>query len=304
MWPVVAVKNGSPVARAAAILMLAAADENGMSQGWIAFFEFIVGNESEASSVLSRCEEILANRGAKSLLAPKVDNQLLGLQTAGFNMPQTVLTNHNPPYYQKIFDNCGYQVKSRIVTFNLSRDTAKQAEKAVPGIITRQFNRRNIVEELNIFGRLQSSIFAQSDSYIARNPEQDKEMVASLLPIIDDELIIIAEDSNGQPIGLLICLPDVYQAYKEDKIDRARIVSAGVMPGWERKGIGSLMGAHLMKNLLSKGYQTAEASWILDSNVASQNLAKRFNASPGREFLLFKKDLQAVTLNLPQLNMH
>jgi ribosomal protein S18 acetylase RimI-like enzyme len=116
-------------------------------------------------------------------------------------------------------------------------------------------------------------------------------MVESLLPIIDDELIIIAEDSQGESVGLLICLPDIYQAFKGQDIDRARIISIGVMPGWEKRGVGTVMGGHLMKNLLRKGYRTAEASWILETNMASQNLVKRFNATPGREFVLFKKPL-------------
>jgi site-specific recombinase XerD len=35
----------------------------------------------------------------------------------------------------------------------------------------------------------------------------------------------------------------------------------------------------------------AEGSWIFESNVPPQNLAKRFSAQPGREFLLMEKEL-------------
>ncbi|HEX7363796.1 MAG TPA: GNAT family N-acetyltransferase [Dehalococcoidia bacterium] len=291
MWPVVALKDGSPVGRAVAILDRVAVDENGNSQGWLAFFEFMSGNESAAISILKRCEEILSKAGATSVLAPKADNLLVGLLTDGFTMPQTVLTNHNPPYYKKIFNKYGYQAKSKILTFNLNRDTVNQLETTLPGVTTREFNRKKISQELVVFHRLQSYIFAQSDSYVARSPDQDKEMVESLLPILDDELIIIAEDSKRNAIGLLICLPDIYQAFKGQDIDRARIISVGVMPGWEKRGVGTMMGTHLMKNLLRKGYRTAEASWILDTNVASHNLVKHFNATPGREFILFRKIL-------------
>ena len=58
------------------------------------------------------------------------------------------------------------------------------------------------------------------------------------------------------------------------------------------KGIGALMGAHLMRNLLRrKEYVFAEGSMVLKSNVPPQNLAKRFQAEPGREFVLLVKAL-------------
>ena len=104
-------------------------------------------------------------------------------------------------------------------------------------------------------------------------------------------MVIIAEDTESNPCGVLICLPDVYQAFKEHRIDRARIMSIGVVPGWKRNGIGAMMASHLMRSLLRKGYRTAEAAWILESNLLPQNLAKRFNGKLGREFVLLRKEL-------------
>jgi ribosomal protein S18 acetylase RimI-like enzyme len=291
MWPVIALKDDSPVARGVAILAKEAVDEKGNPQGWLGFFEVLREYQSAAISILKRCEEILSKAGAKSVLAPKADNLLVGLLTNGFTLPQTILTSHNPPYYQMIFKKCGYEVKAKILTFYFARDTAKQFKTSVPGFTTREFNRKKLPQELLFFNRIQGSIFASSDSYLTRTLEEDKEMIDSLLPLLDDELVIIAEDRKGNPVGLLICLPDIYQAFKGVKVDRARIISIGVMPGWEKRGVGTMMGSHLMRNLLRKGYQTAEASWILGSNMPPQNLAKRFNATPGREFILFGKNL-------------
>ena len=134
-------------------------------------------------------------------------------------------------------------------------------------------------------------IFTGRNGYVPRTIEEDWEMIESALPFIDDELIIIAEDEKGNVIGMLICLPDLYQTLKGQPLNRARVVSIGVLPGWERKGVGALMSSHLMENLIRKGYQMAEGSWIFESNILPQNLAKRFNSQPGREFLLLEKKL-------------
>lgn len=291
MWPVLALKNNSPVARGAAILAEGAIDKDGTLQGFIGFFEVLRENWDGAENIFRRCEDILRTAGAKSILAPKVDNLLVGLQRNRFNLPQTVLTNHNPPYYLDIFIKSGYEVKSTLHTFNFIKETVKRNEVKLPGFITREFDRNQLSREVKIFNRLQNSIFTGTNQYLSRTLQEDQEMVQSFLPFLDDELVIIAEDGKGEVIGLLICLPDLYQALKGNKINRARIVSIGVLPGWKTKGIGAMMGSHLMRNLLRKGYQTAEASWILESNIPPHNLVNRFRADFGKQYVLLGKKL-------------
>jgi hypothetical protein len=60
--------------------------------------------------------------------------------------------------------------------------------------------------------------------------------------------------------------------FKRGKITRVRIISIGLLPGWEGKGVGKAMGRHLMQNLLRKTeYEEAEASWIIKGNLAPRS---------------------------------
>jgi hypothetical protein len=291
IWPFIAIENNSPVARGAAFLDRAAEDERGQPQGWIGFFEYFRDHEAAALKILDNCEQVLSESGAKSVLAVKSDNQLVGLLTNGFTMPQTIFTGYNPPYYLDTFLRHGYTVATGIRSLNFDADSVRKPDIKIRGFITREFNRRNLNEEIAVFNTLQNAIFADRNGYVSRTIDEDNEMVQSLIPFIDDELIIIAEDSDGNASGLLICLPDKYQVFKGEKQDRARLISIGVLPGWRYGGVGAMMISHLIKNLLKKGYRTAEASWILEGNVDPQNVARRFNAKPGREFVLLKKNL-------------
>jgi GNAT superfamily N-acetyltransferase len=162
---------------------------------------------------------------------------------------------------------------------------------ARPGYTTRTYDKASLERETAVFHQMQHSLFSDSRGWVPRSISEDREMVKSFLPFIDSELIIIAEDCRGAPVGLLLCLPDIYQSFKGQAVDRARIISIGVLPGWENKGVGAMMASHLMANLAKKGYASAEASWIMDANRPPQNLARRFNASPGREFVLLEKTL-------------
>jgi GNAT superfamily N-acetyltransferase len=293
MTPIVALENDLPLARAVAILAPGATDQDGQPQGWIGFFECLKEHPHAARRVLERCEKILQQAGAGSVLVPKADNQLVGLLIEGFHLPHTVFTHHNPPHYLGLLENCGYEIKTTMYTLRFTRESAaEQVHVELPGFSTREFDRDHLADEIVVFHKLQRAIFGGRPGYVLRTLEQDRAMVQSFLSFLQDDLVIIAEDSAGQPVGLLVCLPDVYQALRGQEINRVRIVSIGAIPSLRHKGIGALMGAHLMRNLLRrKEYVSVEGSWILGSNVSPRNLARRFNAEPGREFALLEKKL-------------
>lgn len=295
MVPVVAVEEDQPVARAVAILSPGARDETGESQGWIGFFECLREYPKGAAHVLSHCERILRQAGAKSVLLSKADNQLVGLQTGGFDLPQTIFTNHNPSYYLDLIQACGYEIKTKIYALYFTRETVQQRHVELRGFTTREFNRDKLSEEILIFHQLQQDIFRGQSGYLPRTLEEDQSMVQSFLPFLQDDLVIIAEDKDGNAVGLLVCLPDIYQASRGEPITRVRIISIGAIPRLTRKGIGALMGAHLMRNILRKEtYTFAEGSWILAHNIPPRNLARRFQAKPGREFALLQKKLEQL----------
>jgi hypothetical protein len=105
-----------------------------------------------------------------------------------------------------------------------------------------------------------------------------------------DELVIFAETAAGEPVGLLVCLPDIYQKLQGGAIDRARIIIIGAVPSHRARGVGALMAAHLAANLLrSPQYVYVEGSWVRSDNLAPRLLARRFKAQPGREFQLLEK---------------
>ena len=292
MVPVVALKNGEPLARGVAILATGTEDKAGRRQGWIGFFEFLEEYPLAARRVLERCEQILRRAGAETVLAPKVDNQLAGLLIKGFELPHVVWTNHNPPYYLELFTRCGYEIQTRSCTFYFTRAITEPIDVHLAGFSTREFDRSNLEEEIVVFHELQQAVFGHLPDYSPRTLQEDREMVHSVLPFLQDDLVIYAEDDEGTPVGLLVCLPDIYQALQGRKIDRVRIISIGAIPRLSHRGIGALMGAHLMKNLIQREeYVFAEGSIVLRSNVQPQNLAKRFHAEPGREFVLLGKTL-------------
>jgi hypothetical protein len=290
--PLLAMEADKAVARLVCISHPKALGDDGKRQGWIGYFEALDGHIHHVRQLLKKAEAILAATGAESVVAPKTDNHAMGFLLKGFHLPQTVMTAHNPPYYPALFKSAGYDVKSKAVSFYYRRKNFRIPQLTVPGIRTRELDRENLTAEIKHFNRLQNAIFSEISGYLPRTPAEDEELISSLLPYLDSELVIFAEAEAGLPVGILLCLPDINQAIKGEKITRVRIISIGLLPGWERKGVGKAMGYHLMQNLLRKtDYDEAEASWILNRNLPPQLLALKFGARPGREFGLLEKKL-------------
>jgi hypothetical protein len=289
---VVAVENGQALARGAAIRATKSLEQAEQVQGYLGFFECVEGRSDAGQSVLRWCERSLVRLGATRVLAPKVDNQLAGLLVSGFELPHMFLTNHNPPHYLPLFLDRGYSVQSRICTFHFARETTPVPDVHLEGFSTRVFDRTKLEEEILIFHNLQRAIFEQTPDYVPRTLEEDSALVESMLPYLQDDLVLFAEDSAGNPVGLVVCLPDMYQAFQGQRIDRVRVVTVGAIPRLTHKGIGALLGAQLMKNIVRRGdISFCEGSIVLKSNLPPQNLAKRFRAKPGREFVLLDKAL-------------
>jgi GNAT superfamily N-acetyltransferase len=112
-------------------------------------------------------------------------------------------------------------------------------------------------------------------------------LVSRLGAGLDPDLVLVAEDLVGETIGVLVCLPDVWQPRPPDADpNRARLISIGVAPHWRGRGVAVAMGRALTAVLLTKGYQTLEASWVRQDNRRPQVLARALGARVTRRFAL------------------
>ncbi len=140
--------------------------------------------------------------------------------------------------------------------------------------------------ELGRIETFQNDVFEARPGRVHRDRTASHSLAERMVPLLDLDLVVLAEDSGGTVVGVLICLPDHWQP---SPIDRARLVSIGVAPGWRGKRVAMAMGAVLVERLLAKGYQTLEGSWIMAGNTRPQVLARTLGGTPGRVFALLER---------------
>jgi hypothetical protein len=262
----------------------------GPAEGRVGLFECVEGFPEAGTAVLGHCERWLRSQGAARAVAPRVDALRSGLLIDGFERPHSIFTAHNPPYYLGLFTAAGYEISTRMRGYVYSRRHIPSLPGVSPkGVRVRHPDLSRPREELARLEAFQAEVFGGSLGFVARDRQGSGRLLGRLLPIMDPELAVIAEDEAGGTIGFLLCLPDVWQRWRP--VDRARWVSAGVAPGWRRRGVGLAMGVVLLERLLAKGYQTLDGSWVMERNDRAHLLAGMLGGESDRVFALLGKEL-------------
>ena len=83
--------------------------------GCFGLFECI-NDRDVAAALFERAASWLRKKGRTEIMGP-IDystNYVCGLLVDGFEHPPTLLTTHNPPYYEGLIENCGF---SKVIDF-------------------------------------------------------------------------------------------------------------------------------------------------------------------------------------------
>ena len=137
-------------------------------------------------------------------------------------------------------------------------------------------------------------------AYIARHMKQ----------IVDQELIIIAEYDN-RPVGFLMSLPDINQGlihlkgklfpfgmFKllwhtkiRNKIKNVRVVTMGVIPDFQKRGVDTMMYLDIHRRAGEQGYEWAELSWVLETNELARNALEELGAELCKRYRIVEMPL-------------
>jgi len=129
---------------------------------------------------------------------------------------------------------------------------------------------------------------------------------AQMKHMIVPELAQIAE-VDGQPIGAVFGLLDYNVRIKQINgrlfpfgfirllrnrrgIKRMRIISANVLPEYQRWGIGMVLLRGLLPKILDWGIQECEFSWVLESNSLSRGGLEKGGAKLSKTYRIFDRE--------------
>jgi GNAT superfamily N-acetyltransferase len=75
------------------------------------------------------------------------------------------------------------------------------------------------------------------------------------------------------------------------KIKRIRVLLLGTLPEWRGKGVDALLYRHIWEEGRRKGYEWAEAGWILEDNHPMRNGLERMGFEAYKTYRIWDRAL-------------
>ena len=299
-----ALRDGEPVGRIAAILNHASNRHFDEQRGYWGFFESI-DDAAVAGPLFDAARGWLAERGISSVRGPTNPsmNYECGLLIDGFDMPPTFLMPYNPPYYQRLIESYGWVKTQDLFTFVGSVDQLATLDPKLKriweganerfNINVRPIDKRRFKEEITLFLNIYNRSMASMWGFVPLTEEEIKRMASELKMLILPQLALVAE-VDGKPVGSVFGMPDYNPRIK--KIDgrllpfgwltllsrkpfrRFRAISTTVLPEYQMWGISVVLLAGLIPAVKDSGLHEAEFSWVAESNHLSRSSLQRGGA--------------------------
>ena len=287
-------------------------DKEKLRVGGCGFFECI--DDEEAAKILfDTAKNWLEKNGYNSMDGPinfGERDKWWGCLVEGFEINPNYLQNYGKAYYQKLFENYGFQLLFRQLTFlkkvrtPLSEKLSLKAERALrdPNYNFKTLEKRNIQKYIREFTKIYNDAWAKYPGVSKLELSQAKLLFAQLKPILDEKILWFAYHNND-PVGFFISIPEMNQIFKHvnGKLDlfgklktfyHLKIKKSckkmvglvfGIVPKHQGKGVdGALIMASRETIQEKLAYEDLELNWIPDFNKSMIRVAEQVQVKLGK----------------------
>jgi hypothetical protein len=265
-------------------------------------------------SLFTRAESYCLHQGVESLEGPFNPNLYseLGLLIDKFNCTPSFFQTYNPPYYQHLLEQAGFDVQMRLnIRSNKNlKDFLKQhypdnLNTESKDMRIRSFNIKRKEVDLDHLRDIYNDAFSDNWHFI---PVSNEEYIfsAKYLSLVTPPDLIKFVEYKGTPVGVVQFALDINPFLKafngklrplkyfnlirnKKKIKRAIIFAVGL-----KKTFRHTMAPQLLLNatvLLAGGYDELETTWMYDDNILAVKAAERLGMQPEKHYLILGKKL-------------
>lgn len=275
-----------------------------------------------ARALLDRASAWLRARGRTKMMGP-IDystNYPCGLLVDGFDTSPSVMMNHQPQYYQRLFARYGLEKAKDLYAWWFSRENNMDAEWAERvtklarryGVTVRSMNFDDFDSEISRCKQVYHQSLDRNWGFVPMSEAEFDYLAHNLKRLAQPELIQFAE-VEGHPVGVSITLPNLNEAIQPlggrlmngglpigairlacrmRKISTARLAVLGVLSGFRKRGIAESLILRTMQTGIDRfDYQGAELSWTLEDNVLVNRMIERVGARRYKTYRIYQKTL-------------
>ena len=245
-------------------------------------------------------------------------NYVCGLLIDGFEHPPTLLTAHNPPYYARLIEACGFEKEKDWYAWwfvptteplERLRPIAKARARKQSAKI-RPIDLRHFTGESRRLSAVFNEAWKNNWGFVPFTDAETEHMAKEMRPIIDPRMTLIAEVDNA-PVAFVICVPDINVAlrrvngrltrfglpigllqllYYRHKIRTVRFIALGVLEKYRRAGIAETLVLQVMEEGARRGL-FGELSMTLEDNVLVNRFIEGLGASRYKTYRIYRRPI-------------
>lgn len=264
----------------------------------------------DAAAEWLRAKKLTVMRGPASFST----NDECGLLVDGLETPPALMMPHNPRYYVDLVEAAGFtKAKDLLAYQSTHKDLPERLVRGTDilqrrhGVHTRTLNLKRFTDEVDLVKQLYNAAWEKNWGFIPMTDHEIDHLAKQFKPIIVADLVAFAE-RDGETIGFALGLPDFNVALKRNPsgrlfpgilkilwaartISRIRVPLLGTLPEWQGKGVDALLYRHIWEHGRAKGYDWAEAGWILEDNPAMKNGLVRMGFEVYKTYRMYDRPL-------------
>ena len=290
--------------------------------GSFGFFETI--DDAEVATALLRAAEGWVKAQGMTIIRGPLNlsmNDEVGTLIDGFDEPPMVMMTYNPRYYPKLIESNGYGKAMDLFAWifdNIEEGLAKAPEKLerVANKVMQKQNLRIRKVEMKHFDRevalvkqVYNAAWQKNWGFVPMTDHEMDHLAAGLKPLIDPNMVFLAETADGKPVGVALSLPDLHQALKRSggghyfpfgllkfmwhrrHINQSRLLIMGMVEEYRGWGTDSVFYLETAREGLKRGYKRMEGSWILETNTMMNQIIERLGGTRYKTYRVYEKPL-------------
>lgn len=309
--------TGEIIGRVAAFVNQKTAKTFHQPTGGMGFFECIENKEA-AYMLFDKCKVWLEERDMEAMDGPinfGERNAWWGLLVDGFTEP-TYQMNYNPPYYQKFFEDYGFQTYFKQYSYGMKMNDPRpkryyeRSEKifADPDYSFRHLDVNRLKEHADEFRTVYNKAWARHENFGGMTKAQAWNIVQKLKPVIVDYLMWLGY-YKGEPIAMFFMLPELNQYFKHvngnlNWLGKLKFVYHrwrgscrkvfgllfGVIPEQQQKGVEGAIVIAANNIVQPKGkWDDIELTWLGDFNPKMLRVAETLGAKVVKTHITYRK---------------
>ncbi len=317
--------NGRPVGRIAAIRNLSYERAWGEACGFFGFYETTEKGEAGVEitrKLLDRVRSAVREWGLKYFLGPAnpSSNYAFGVLLKGFDSPPRLMMPYNPPRYDELLRMAGLAAAKDLLAFEIDRNMNVERIRRIAvriesryGVRIRTLNMADFDQEIAVLHDIYNDIWEENWGFSPMSADEFRHMAAELKPLVDPDMVFIAE-IDGKPAAFSLVVPDIFEALRHlngrimnpwallkllfytkvwPRLKGMRILALGVRKRYRNLGLGTSFYSRVFDTAISKGYVSAEASWVLEDNRQMVSALEVMGAKPYKRYRIYSGQVRS-----------